>query len=139
MIDESLLPQPDDVRFYRDNGYWISPWALPADLVARVNSHMDRVMDGHYETGRTPLSYWRQDTDGARALRKIDNAYWADNTIRELALHPAIGAAGAMLERLRPCGCARTSSLQTGRQRAGATWVATRTTSTGSAPIPRTC
>lgn len=97
MMDETLLPTRDDVRFYRDNGYWISPWVMPEDLVARVIEHMDRVIDGQYETGSAPLSYWRQEVDDARALRKIDNAYWADNTIRELALHPAIGAAGAML------------------------------------------
>ncbi len=30
MIDESLLPQPDDVRFYRDNGTGYR-MALPAD------------------------------------------------------------------------------------------------------------
>lgn len=95
-MSKELLPTEADVRFYQKNGYWIGPKVVPDELIQRMHAHMDAVFAGDYETGREPVRYWHPG-DSPAAVRKIDFAWWADETIRELAFSEQIGAIAATL------------------------------------------
>jgi ectoine hydroxylase-related dioxygenase (phytanoyl-CoA dioxygenase family) len=57
---------------------------------------MDRVRDGSYRTGRRPTLDLPIPPDD-RALRKIDNAWWADPDLADLATDARLGAIAARL------------------------------------------
>jgi ectoine hydroxylase-related dioxygenase (phytanoyl-CoA dioxygenase family) len=76
--------------FERD-GFCFAPPSLPRALLDRVVPHMDAVLAGEYETGVAPYRRFWEPADGPDRLRKVDDAHWADDTIRELVTHPAIG------------------------------------------------
>jgi ectoine hydroxylase-related dioxygenase (phytanoyl-CoA dioxygenase family) len=69
---------------------------------------MDAVLEGVYETGVAPYRRFWNPEDGPNRLRKVDDAHWSDDTIRELVTHPSIGewaaaATGAKLVQLWSC------------------------------------
>jgi ectoine hydroxylase-related dioxygenase (phytanoyl-CoA dioxygenase family) len=76
---------------YQSNGYVTSECLVPADLLERAVLHMDAVIAGEYETGVEPHSAYH-DPGNPDQLVKIDNALLCDDTIRELATHPELGA-----------------------------------------------
>lgn len=79
------------------NGFFLTPPAIPAELIARVIPHMDAVMMGEYETGIAPHhSHWKPGDD-PRRIRKIDESHISDRTIYELFTHPGIGRWAAEL------------------------------------------
>lgn len=113
---EPDLPTDDDVAFFEERGYWISPCFMDAERVERCRAAMEEVYQGHFETGRSPWpgwiergdrdealasvapGYWRPGDDPA-ALRKTDNAWWANRTIEEVATDAYLGACAARLMR----------------------------------------
>ncbi|MCC6485612.1 MAG: phytanoyl-CoA dioxygenase family protein [Armatimonadetes bacterium] len=97
MINSSLLPTDKDMAFYRENGWWASGKVISDDLIERMHTAMDRVFDGEYETGREPLRSWNKADGDPRVVRKIDYAYQANNTIRELLMNETVAAIGARL------------------------------------------
>jgi ectoine hydroxylase-related dioxygenase (phytanoyl-CoA dioxygenase family) len=81
---------------YERDGYWIAPRLFAADDVARFVAASERVVDGDYRTGRAPtlcLPLSPQASD----LRKIDNAWWADDDLAALATSPVLGEIAAAL------------------------------------------
>ena len=94
---EHVLPEEKDVRFFEDNGYWVSPVIFSADELAGIVDHQDRMYKGIYETGREPVCNWLEAQDNPRALRKTDNSHWSDLTLRKVATDPTIGAIAARL------------------------------------------
>lgn len=98
-VREDLLPTEHDVRFYEENGYWIGPRVIDEARLERLREAMERVYQGQHETGHEPWSASWRPGDSPSALRKTDNAFWADLTIRALALDPTIGAMAARLAR----------------------------------------
>jgi ectoine hydroxylase-related dioxygenase (phytanoyl-CoA dioxygenase family) len=76
---------------FEQDGFCLVPPCIPTELLARVVPHMDAVLAGEYETGVAPFRRFWNPEDGPERLRKIDDAHWADDTIRELVTHPAIG------------------------------------------------
>lgn len=97
MIREQLLPTDADVEFFGENGYWFGPKVLDDGEIAVLREHVDLVCAGDYETGNPPWSVSWQPGDDPQALRKIDNAHWADLTFRRLALNETIAAMAARL------------------------------------------
>lgn len=93
MLDQSLLPSEQDIAFFNEYGYWISPKIIDDERLALLKEHMDKVYNGEFETGRAPWNAWK-DKPG---LRQTDNCHWADYTLRELAVDPLIGQIAAML------------------------------------------
>src|SRR5260221_4203106 len=92
-VDERLLPTEADVRFYEENGYWLGPKILTDEEIDRLTRAMDDVYAGIYETGREPWKGgWVARKGGPLDIRKTDNSYWANNTIRKLTLSPVLGA-----------------------------------------------
>ena len=81
---------------YRRDGFYLSPPIIPVDLIERVTTAMDAVMDGTYETGEPPRRSWNPGDDPKR-IRKIDQAHLSNRAIYELASHPEIGRWAAEL------------------------------------------
>ncbi len=93
---ESLLPNEQEITFFKDRGYWISPKLISDERLEQIRERMDRVYNGEFETGKAPFSGWFTG-DNPRALRKTDNSHWSDLILRSVAVDPAIGAVGAKL------------------------------------------
>ena len=96
-------PDDDDCRFFAEHGYWIAPVMFTADDVERFRAGMARVRAGEYLTGRRPALDLPIPPDET-ALRKIDNAWWADPDLAALATDARLGAVAARLlgvERIR--------------------------------------
>jgi ectoine hydroxylase-related dioxygenase (phytanoyl-CoA dioxygenase family) len=97
MVQTRLLPTEAEVQFFRESGYWLAPKVLSDAELGALRDHMDRVYAGVHETGREPwLGGWKPGGD-PNAIRKTDNAHWADLTLRALAFNETIGAMAARL------------------------------------------
>jgi ectoine hydroxylase-related dioxygenase (phytanoyl-CoA dioxygenase family) len=81
---------------YERDGYWLSPVLFDEGEVARYRAATQRVVDGSYNLERAPalcLPFEPTDHD----LRKIDNAWWADSDLAELATSARLGEIAAAL------------------------------------------
>jgi ectoine hydroxylase-related dioxygenase (phytanoyl-CoA dioxygenase family) len=97
------LPSDDDCRYFSEHGYWIAPTIFTSEEVDRFRAAMDRVRAGDYRTGRAPALDLPIPPDET-ALRKIDNAWWADPDLASLATDVRLGGVAARLlgvERVR--------------------------------------
>ncbi|MBI3004039.1 MAG: phytanoyl-CoA dioxygenase family protein [Ignavibacteriales bacterium] len=90
------LPGKDDVSFFQENGYWLSPKIFNDIELRDFREHHAKIVAGEYETKRPPLSRDPQPGDTSR-LVQVNNAYWTDATIAKLTLHPLIGKIAARL------------------------------------------
>lgn len=96
-LKTNCLPTAEDVHFFRENGYWVSPKLFTDEQLARIVEHQDNIYEENYETGRAPYrGYWKK-SDNPAGLRKTDNSHWADLTLRSVATDPTIGAIAAKL------------------------------------------
>lgn len=86
-----------DVRFFRENGFWLSPKMFDDELLAQAREHLERLRRGEYEKGEPPLSNYRPSGDDAKGLVKIDNGWWADRVMERFATSPEIGEIAARL------------------------------------------
>jgi ectoine hydroxylase-related dioxygenase (phytanoyl-CoA dioxygenase family) len=91
MIDETLLPGPADIAFYRSHGWWISPVILTADVLDAAEHGMARYYAGDLDT---PSPSWRPPAEG---LRKNDYASLHVRELAGLVAQPHIGATAARL------------------------------------------
>jgi len=91
------LPTDQDVRFYQENGYWLSPRFLSDDELEALRERHAAVIRGEYVTGRSPWSHDPPPGAPIDRIVKIDNSHWADPVIARLAVHPFIGAMAARL------------------------------------------
>ncbi|MFC5404074.1 phytanoyl-CoA dioxygenase family protein [Cohnella soli] len=96
-IRSACLPSGQDVSFFEEKGYWVSPVIFSNEELERIKEHQDMVYRGQYELGREPVCNWLEGQDNPAALRKTDNSHWADGTLRQLALDPTVGAIAAKL------------------------------------------
>lgn len=97
MIGEELLPSEADVEFYGANGYWIAPKVIGDEFLERLRLAMYQVYAAEFETGREPWGGPWKLGDNPMAVRKLDQAHWSNNTLRELATNATIGAMAARL------------------------------------------
>lgn len=97
MADGVVLPGPEDVAFFQENGYWLSGRVLDEERLERLRAAMDDVYAGRYDTGREPwMGGWKPGGDPLQ-IRKTDNAHWSSTVLRELATDRTIGAMAACL------------------------------------------
>lgn len=82
---------------FEQDGFFIAPSVIPADLIARVRPRIDAVYAGEYETGIPPCGNPKGGKEPPTALVKIDNAHRSDRTIYELVTHPALGKLAAAI------------------------------------------
>lgn len=90
------LPTSQDIAFYKEQGYWLSPKLFSNEELKGFREHHHKVVDGEYETKRPPLSRDPQPGDISR-LVQVNNAYWTDATIARLVLDARIGQIAARL------------------------------------------
>ncbi|WP_165822644.1 phytanoyl-CoA dioxygenase family protein [Paenibacillus montanisoli] len=91
------MPTPEDIAFFKENGYWISPKIISDERLEKLRDRMERVYKHEFETGISPTAAWSHETSRPNSLRKTDNAHWSDLTIRALAYDPLIGKIAAAL------------------------------------------
>ncbi|MGG4034263.1 phytanoyl-CoA dioxygenase family protein [Paenibacillus cisolokensis] len=95
MAQSSYVTQ-EDVLFFRENGYWVSPKLFSESELEEMIEHQEKIYRAEYELGREPWSTWKAG-DNPRSLRKTDNAHWSDPVLRRVATHPVIGEIAARL------------------------------------------
>jgi hypothetical protein len=93
-----MQPGADDIAFYREHGYWISPVILPSDVLDAAERGMERFYAGDHDHVLPDLPSTRgwQPSDGD-VLRKNDYASLRVDELAALVRHPAIGATAAAL------------------------------------------
>jgi ectoine hydroxylase-related dioxygenase (phytanoyl-CoA dioxygenase family) len=91
-IDETLLPGPDDIAFYREHGWWISPVFLPAEVLDAAERGMARYYAGDLDT---PDDGWA--SPPAEGLRKHDYASLHVRELARLVAQPVVAATAARL------------------------------------------
>ncbi|MEY9929660.1 ectoine hydroxylase-related dioxygenase (phytanoyl-CoA dioxygenase family) [Catenulispora sp. GP43] len=95
---DTLLPGPDDVAFYRQNGYWVSPAILPGELLDAAERGMRRFYADDHDRALPDLPGtrgWR--AEHGDVLRKNDYASLRVDELAGLVAHPAIAATAAVL------------------------------------------
>jgi ectoine hydroxylase-related dioxygenase (phytanoyl-CoA dioxygenase family) len=98
-MSEHLLPTEQDVRFFEENGYWVSPKIFSDDELKEIIERQERIYNEEYETGKPPwIGYWKKG-DNPKKLRKTDNSHWSDLVLRRVATHPVIGEIAGRLMR----------------------------------------
>lgn len=92
---QQLLPAQDDVRFYREHGFWISPVIIPDEVLDAAERGMSRYYAGDLDsTGIHPAGWTPPVEDG---LRKGDYASFCVRELADLITYPMIGASAAAL------------------------------------------
>lgn len=91
-------PQPDDIAFYRQHGYWISPVILPPAVLDAAERGMKRFYAGDHDhvVPDVPATRGWQPSDG-EVLRKNDYASLRVDELAALVRYPSIAAAAAGL------------------------------------------
>jgi ectoine hydroxylase-related dioxygenase (phytanoyl-CoA dioxygenase family) len=92
------LPNPDDVSFYRENGFWVSPVMLPGELLDAAEEGMRRFYAGDYDMALpdVPATRGWQLEDG-EVLRKNDYSSLRVRGLADLVRYPLISATAAIL------------------------------------------
>jgi ectoine hydroxylase-related dioxygenase (phytanoyl-CoA dioxygenase family) len=85
-----------DVGAFQRDGYVIAPKIFSDDEVARFRAALARVEAGEYRTGKRPTLDLPIPPDPT-ALRKIDNAWWADPDLASLSTDARLGEIAAAL------------------------------------------
>ena len=70
-----VLVRLQDIAFYRQHGYWLSPRIFRALEVLR--DHLERAVNGEYETKRPLLVHTPTPGDLSEVVQVL-NAHWAD-------------------------------------------------------------
>ncbi|GGD85472.1 phytanoyl-CoA dioxygenase family protein [Paenibacillus nasutitermitis] len=97
MPNANGIPTQDDVKFFKENGYWVSPKIIDDERLSRLRERMERVYRNEFETGTPPEAIWSYEKGHPKTLRKTDMASYADLTIRALTHDPVIGEIAAAL------------------------------------------
>ncbi len=87
------------IRFWEENGYFISDVLFRREEMEEAGEHMGRVFDQEYETNVPPNKIDWLPGDPETEMKKVDNAWWADYVIRRLVQSPVIGSIAAQLSR----------------------------------------
>jgi ectoine hydroxylase-related dioxygenase (phytanoyl-CoA dioxygenase family) len=85
-----------DVGAFQRDGYLIAPKIFDDDEVERFRAALARVEAGEYRTGKRPTLDLPIPPDPT-ALRKIDNAWWADPDLASLSTDARLGEIAAAL------------------------------------------
>lgn len=86
----------EGVRFYQENGYWISPRIFDDAQLARLRQAHDRIWARNYDGDGFPLSEWESNGNPLQ-LRKMDNAWWVNDEIKNAITNPLLGQMAAEL------------------------------------------
>lgn len=96
----SLLPTDEDVAFYRENGYWISPPILPGEVLDAAARGMARHHAGdtdHAIPGDPEGRLWGWSPADGDVLRKNDGASLRVDELALAVRHPVVAGCAARL------------------------------------------
>lgn len=103
-VAETLLPTDDDVAFFREHGYWISPPLVPKPLLQVADRGMERIYAGdvdHHPVSSTgeplPERFWGWRPENGDVIRKNDYASLRVDELAQLVRYPPIAACAARL------------------------------------------
>lgn len=94
-VQRSLLPTDDDVQFYAEHGYWISPVMIPDDVLDAADYGMQRFYAGDIDSVGIHAADWTPSP--GPGLRKDDYASFCVDELAALIRYPMIGASAAVL------------------------------------------
>jgi len=94
-VQESLLPHSEDIQFYRDHGFWISPQIIPDEVLDASERGMQRYYGGDLDSTGIHPPDWKP-TPG-EGLRKDDYSSMCVDELAQLVHHPMIGTTAARL------------------------------------------
>jgi hypothetical protein len=97
---EALLPQPDDVAFYEEHGYWVSGKVLPDALIDAAMAGAERHWRGERDwplPAQGRFSDW--DPMQGETLRNSEYVSLQNREIHALVHEPVIGMIAARLSR----------------------------------------
>lgn len=83
-------------EFYEENGYWVSDIVFTPEEVAEMRAAHDRIWALDYDGDGFPLWEWKPDDKPGR-LRKIDNAWWINDVVKNTVTSPKLGKLAANL------------------------------------------
>ncbi|AFZ00167.1 phytanoyl-CoA dioxygenase family protein [Calothrix sp. PCC 6303] len=96
----ALLPTEEDITFYEDHGWYISPRVIPDEIIDQAIIGSQKFYQGERDTtlpSQTGYSNW-QSGDGDE-IRNNEFVSLQKNELKQLALQPIIGAIAARLTR----------------------------------------
>jgi ectoine hydroxylase-related dioxygenase (phytanoyl-CoA dioxygenase family) len=91
----ALLPDSDDLAFYRQHGYWISPQIVPDEVLDGAERCMNRFYAGDYDADLPGTAGFRP--EHAAGIRKNDYVSLRVAELAALVTYPLIGACAAVL------------------------------------------
>lgn len=95
---EALIPSDQDIAFYREHGWYRSPRILPDELLDRAYAGIQRHFSGERDWTLPPTSGFSDWKPGdGNIVRNSEVVALQNEQVRELALHPVLGAIAARL------------------------------------------
>jgi ectoine hydroxylase-related dioxygenase (phytanoyl-CoA dioxygenase family) len=97
----ALLPTEDDVAFYEEHGWYISPKVLPDEVIDEAAAAAQRYYRGERDRSlsiATGYTDWKPE-DGYDVIRHNQFVCLQSEGLRQLGLQPVIGAIAARLTR----------------------------------------
>jgi ectoine hydroxylase-related dioxygenase (phytanoyl-CoA dioxygenase family) len=96
-MERVKVTQEDKHVFDRD-GYWISPKLLKDEEIARLRAAHERIWSRDWDREGLPIYHnYSPYTQDSPKLRKLDNGWLINDTVREIVTNPLLGEIAADL------------------------------------------
>ena len=80
---------------FEENGYITTSPLLSSEQIDILNHEVDRIFEKDYDNDIYPYDRVYEYDLNSLEIRKINNGWWLNNTIRSLVLSPALGKMGS--------------------------------------------
>ena len=97
-----MPPEIDQISssVFQDQGFYQAPELIPSDLIDESVEHMDRVINGNYETNPNSMYHFSRNYEPGNPkdkLIKINNAHGVDSTLLKLISYHLIGETASLI------------------------------------------
>jgi ectoine hydroxylase-related dioxygenase (phytanoyl-CoA dioxygenase family) len=97
MLTENITVTKKDREIFHEKGYWISPKLIDDDQIERLRKAHERIWNRDYDgDGHPREGDWVRHSDPLK-IRKVDNAWWINDEVREIVTSPLIGKIASTL------------------------------------------
>ena len=90
-------PTERDIAEYWEKGYWISPRLIDDERIGKLRRAMDRLFAGERDGYGGYFEGKLNVPDNPQALRRVVNAWWVNDDIRDMVLDAGLGKICAAL------------------------------------------